>query len=191
MPRSTRTFDPGVSIHIIQRGNNRMPVFERDTDYEMFLLILAKAAKRDDVAVHAYVLMTNHYHLLITPNTRVGTARMMKHVDGRYAAYFNRQYARVGTPWNGRYRGIPISDEAYWLTCSRYIEQNPVRAGMVRTPDKYPWSSYTAHAEGLWPEWMTPHPLYRAMGRTAPERQLAYRAVFGSPLPQHVVQILQ
>jgi putative transposase len=103
--------------------------------------------------------------------------RMMKELGERYVKYFNREVDRVGTLWNGRYRGLIIDDERYWLTCLRYVEQNPVRAGMVEAPGDYQWSSYRAHAGGKWDDWLTPHPLYQSLGVTASERQRAYQAI--------------
>jgi putative transposase len=133
--------------------------------------------QRHDVALHAYVLMSTHFHLLPTPQSARAIPEFMQELDGRYTQYYNRRYSRVGTLWNGRYRSILIQDEAYLLTCLRYIEQNPVRAGMVSSPAEYGWSSHSAHAFGRWPEWLTPHPLYLALGTSAGARQAAYRTL--------------
>lgn len=177
MPRTHRCFIPGLSVHVIQRGNNRVPIFGFENDFEHFIELLRSSARDFTVAVHAYVLMTNHFHLLVTPTSDTGLPRMMKSLDGGYVRYYNRRHERIGTLWNGRYRGLAVKDERYWLTCLRYIEQNPVRAGMAETPDGYPWSSYSAHAFGRWPTWLTPHAIYQALGTQDGERQLAYRVL--------------
>lgn len=123
--------------------------------------------------------MTTHYHLIVTPTESSALSQMMKELGERYVKYFNRDTKRVGTLWNGRYRSLLIDDECYWLACLRYVEQNPVRAGMVATADEYRWSSYRAHAHGQWDDWLTPHPVYQALGVTAAERQCAYRSICG------------
>ena len=175
----------------MKRGNNRNRVFQRDEDYEVFLGLLRKAIDQQPVVLHAYVLMTNHFHLVMTPESPAAIPDAIKEVAGGYTRYFNRVYQRIGTIWNGRYRGIPIQDERYWLTCVRYVELNPVRAGIVRQADEYRWSSYSAHAHGAWPAWLTPHPLYEALGGTAQWRQTAYRAICEAPLPADHLQFLR
>jgi putative transposase len=191
MPRRSRIFIEGLSSHVIQRGNNRITIFQRAQDYEVFLELLRRATVRNPVAVHAFVLMTNHFHLLVTPTTEDALPQFMKDVDGSYVYYYNRAHQRIGTLWNGRYRGILIENVSYLLTCLRYIEQNPVRAGMVRTPEAYRWSSYAAHAFGRWPERLTAHPLYRELGSCAEARQLAYRHWCGLPLPNDHLSLLR
>ena len=178
MPRPRRTFSPGLSAHVIQRGNNRSAIFAGRPDYEVFLDLLRTAAGRHAVAVHAYALMTNHYHLLVTPDTTNGLPLMMKALNGNYVRYYNRHHQRIGTLWNGRYRGIPIGDERYWLTCLTYIEQNPARAGMTSDLAAYPWSSYRFHAsDQAESSWVAPHPVYLALGRCENERRAAYRTI--------------
>jgi len=191
MARRRRLYVAGLSLHVIQRGNNRMPIFQRDTDYEVFLALLRRGVRQHPVALHAFVLMPNHFHLLVTPTTADGLPAFMKALDGTYVVYYNRRHQRIGTLWNGRYRGILIEDERYWLTCLRYIEQNPVRAGIVRQPDVYRWSSYQAHAFGRWPEWLTPHDIYQSLGNTTQGRELAYRHLSGLPLPDDHLSILR
>jgi len=191
MGRAPRIFVEGVSLHIIQRGNNRGAIFQREVDYQVLLTVLQRAASRHGVAIHGYVLMTTHFHLIATPKSDKATAKMMKDADGFYTRYFNREYGRIGTLWNGRYRGIPIESERYWLTCLRYIEQNPCRAGMVRCAEDYRWSSYAAHASGCGPDWLTPHQLYLSLGKTPGARQLAYRALFAQPIPDSDVIIIR
>ena len=182
MARQRRIFVPGLSLHVIQRGVNRTAVFHHEIDYASFLAFLAEAAGRHGVAVHAYVLMTNHFHLIATPSDALALPRAMKELGARYVPYYNRQHNRIGTLWNGRYRGLTIDSRTYWLTCLRYIEQNPVRAGMTLTPGEYRWSSYAAHAHGEWPEWLSPHAVYVSLGSTSAERQAAYREICGPML---------
>lgn len=175
--RPRHIFVPGLSVHVIQRGNNHASIFARDTDRQMFLELTRRAIARYAVAAHAFVLMDTHVHLLVTPETETSLPRAMQQLGSTYVKYFNRTYERIGTLWNGRYRRIPVEDERYWLTCLRYIEQNPVRARIVSRPEDYRWSSFDAHAWGRWPDWLTPHPLYKALGQTDGERQAAYRAL--------------
>ena len=141
--------------------------------------LLRRSARNFCVTLHGFVLMTNHYHLIVTPTSNGGLPKMMKALDGGYVRYFNKRQERIGTLWNGRYRGLPLEDERYWLTCLRYVEQNPVRAGMVPAPHDYQWSSYSAHAFGRWPTWLTPHAVYQSLGRDDGERQRAYRELCG------------
>jgi putative transposase len=134
MPRTPRHHVPGVSLHVRQRGNNRCSIFREDKDYEVFLALLRSATRRYGIAVHGYGLMTTHTHLVLTPSTDYGTGKAMQQLGVCYVMYVNRKYARVGTLWTGRYLAKSIDDERYWLTCLRYIEQNPVRAGIVSDP---------------------------------------------------------
>ncbi len=172
-----RCFTPDLSYHLIHRGNNRMAIFQCAADHAVYLSILRDACDRDGVLLHAYVEMTTHCHLMVTPNHEVAVPRMMQRLGLKYVRYYNRKYNRTGTLWNGRYRALPIDTDKYWVTCLRYVEQNPVRAGMAETPAGYLWSSYTAHAFGRWPNWLTPHRVYLAMGPTPEQRQRAYRSL--------------
>lgn len=175
MARLPRLVVPHQPHHIIQRGNDRQPIFHDTEDYEVFLGHLREAAKSYQVAIHAYVLMTNHIHLLASPSDKTGLSRMMQWVGRHYVPYFNRKYGRTGTLWEGRYRGTVIDAERYFLICSRYIELNPVRAGIVVDPAEYPWSSYPHHA-GIKPDGLiTDHPLYWALGNTPFDREMAYK----------------
>ena len=172
-----RVFLPGLSVHVIQRGNNGIAVFHDDADRSTFLHFVRIAAASSGVEMHGFVLMSTHWHGLVTPATASALPDAMKIVGERYVPYFNRKYGRFGTLWAGRYRPLPITDELYWLTCLRYIEQNPVRARMVSTLEAHRWSSYRAHAFGEDPDWLVPHPIYLALGRTDIERRAAYRAI--------------
>jgi putative transposase len=169
-------------MHVTQRGNDRMDVFRGSADFTLFLSLLARYARRVDVDVHAFTLMTNHVHVMLTPQDEQALGRLMHRLASRYARYFNDTYTRTGTLWEGRYRACLIDSERYWLTCLRYVEQNPVRAGIVATPDTYRWTSYAMHAHGTGPEWLVPHPAYMALGHTSTARQTAYRALCGARL---------
>jgi putative transposase len=176
MPNGRRVFVPGVSLHVRQRGNNRCAIFGDDSDYQSYLVMLESAAREHGVAVHGYSLMTTHTHVQLTPSTESGTGKAMHQLGVRYVLYFNQKYQRVGTLWTGRYKAKPITDERYWLTCLRYIEQNPVRAGLVVRPDQYRWSSYGVHALGH-SDWLASHPVLDALGADKAQRQAAYRAI--------------
>jgi len=146
MPRKPRLFFPDQPVHIVKRGHNRDPIVARKADYQYFVQCLAAACREYDVALHAWVLMTNHIHLLASPGTEASIPRMMQWLGGHYARYFNRCYRRSGSLWEGRYKTSLIDSDAYLLKCYRYIELNPVRAGMVEHPRQYPWSSYRENA---------------------------------------------
>ena len=178
MPRKPRFFLADIPAHIVQRGHSREPVFFEHGDYRAYLTWLGEAARRYDCAIHAYVLMTNHVHLLATPADKQGISRMMQYVGRRYVPYINHTYATSGSIWEGRYKASLIHDEPYLLTCMRYIELNPVRAKMARSPGQYRWSSYRANARGIEETMISPHPLYFALGRTQASRLSAYQALF-------------
>jgi putative transposase len=178
VPRPPRVFQPGVSLHAYQRGHNCSAIFHEREDYQQFLNSLRWAAAENDVDIHAFALMTNHYHLLATPHAETTFPRAMKQLDGGYGRYSNRKHGRRGTIWCGRYDAKPLLDERYFWTCFTYIERNPVEAGIVAAAEDYPWTSYRAHAWGEQIRWLTPHPLYIALGETAVERQAAYQAIF-------------
>ena len=182
MPRRPRLAVGGVPLHIIQRGNNRTACFFNDSDRRLYLEWLAEYASLSDCAIHAYVLMTNHVHLLLTPQQSDSAALLMRRQGQRYAQYVNRTYQRSGTLWEGRYRSCIAQDERYVLACYRYIEMNPVRANMVEHPAEYPWSSYLVNAGGKLSDLVTLHKSYFHLGATAAERQFAYRALFDSGL---------
>ena len=164
MPRRARIVLPNVPIHLIQRGNNRHACFFADEDYRFYLDWLAKHAGKTGCRVHAYVLMTNHVHLLLSSDKADAPGALMKALGQRYVQYVNRTYRRSGTLWEGRFRSCPIQEETYLLACQRYIELNPVRAGMVPHPAEYRWSSYRANAQGEADALLQPHPLYTALG---------------------------
>jgi REP-associated tyrosine transposase len=179
-----RIYLPGISAHIYHRGNNRLAIFSVETDSEVFLTMLKTAAARHGLVVHAFVIMTTHFHLIATPETKTALSGTMKQLGERFVGYYNRKHHRTGTLWEGRFRAKHITDERYWLTCLRYVEQNPVRAGIVATPDAHRWSSYGFHAFGHQPNWLVHHPVYLRLGSTAEQRQTAYRAICAEPLPE-------
>lgn len=177
MARLPRLTLPGHLHHVIQRGNNRQSIFADREDFETMLSLLADNAQKFGVAVHAYVLMDNHFHLLCTPTTADGLPQMMQAVGRRYVQYFNRRHARTGTLWEGRYRSTVLQPERYLLPCMVYLDLNPVRAGQVAQPGDYPWSSH-AHWLGLRHDrLLTPHALYWALGNTPFAREAAYAAL--------------
>lgn len=179
-----RIYLPDVSAHVYHRGNNRMPIFEEESDCRVFLSMLNDAADYHGTSVHAFVIMTTHFHLIATPRTEISLACTMKQVGERYTYYYNRTRNRTGTIWEGRYRAKHILEDRYWLTCLRYVEQNPVRAKMVPSAAAYRWSSYAIHALGRPPGWLEPHALYLSLGPSADQRQTAYRAICAELLPE-------
>ena len=178
MARLPRFVLPGHPQHVIIRGNNRDPIFNADEDYHFYLDKLQDAARKHQCDIHAYVLMTNHVHLLVTPYTEDGISKMIQMLGRYYVQYFNYTYRRSGTLWEGRYKASLIDSDTYALTCYRYIELNPVRANMVGHPAEYPWSSYRGNALGERDGVLTPHPLFLALGNSPEARQAAYRALF-------------
>jgi putative transposase len=178
MPRKPRFYVPGVPVHVVQRGNNRGDIFFGDADNSVYLDWLKEAAKRYDCKVHAYVLMTNHVHILATPKEKDSISRMMQYVGRRYVPYINHTYGRSGTLWEGRYKGSLIQEDSYLLACMRYIELNPVRAKIVRTAAAYRWSSYQANASERKSELILPHRVYMALGKDDVGRRAAYKKLF-------------
>lgn len=169
---------PGVPAHVVQRGNNRSACFFTEEDYQFYLECLAQGLRRYGVSLHAYVLMTNHVHLLVTPTNAEGISRLMQHLARLYVLYINRTYRRTGTLWEGRHKASLVQAETYLLTCYRYIEMNPVAAGMTASPDEYRWSSYGWHGWGQANPLITDHALYDALGVEELARRRAYRELF-------------
>jgi putative transposase len=169
-------------MHIIQRGNNRADCFFRETDCLVYLSLLRDSARRFDCAIHAYVLMTNHVHLLMTPGSADGASLVMKHLGQQFVQYVNRSRDRTGSLWEGRFRSSIVDSEGYLLRCHRYIEMNPVRAGMVTHPGDYSWSSYRANAWGLPSELVTMHSRFAGLGHTDEQRRAAYINLFQADL---------
>jgi putative transposase len=178
MPRRSRIMLSGIPVHIVQRGNNRQQCFHRHEDQQFYLFHLARLLPRSKCALHAYCLMTNHVHLLVTPATPDGCARLMKDIGQLYTQYVNRTYGRSGSLWEGRFRSCLVQAEDYLLACYRYIELNPVRAGLCSHPRAFEWSSYRANADGVPNPLVTPHAEYLRLGNGDQERMRTYRALF-------------
>lgn len=174
MARLPRLTVPGYPHHVIQRGNNRQPIFASDSDRERLLALLAEYAADFGVAIHAYVLMDNHFHLLATPSTADGLPKMMQAVGRRYVRYFNDRQGRTGTLWEGRYRSTLIETDRYLLTCMAYIDLNPVRAGLVTQARDFVWSSHRYYIGQRQDKLVTPHPLVWTLGNTPFAREAAY-----------------
>jgi putative transposase len=182
MPRRSRVHLDGVPLHIVQRGHNREPCFFCEDDYTSYLYWLERALAETGCALHAYVLMTNHVHLLLTPRKAATVPRLLISLGRRYVQYINKTYKRTGTLWDSRYKSSSIQADTYLLLCQRYIELNPVRAAMVDDPAHYRWSSYRRNGLGQADSRLTSHPLYDGLGRDDKERQLNYRHLFRTEL---------
>jgi putative transposase len=191
MARQPRFYVPGEAQHVIQRGNNRAPIFTHEHDHLAFLRWLGEASREHGVMVHAYVLMTNHIHLLATPMHGESLSKALQSVGRRYVQYFNYSYQRTGTLWEGRYRATIVDSERYLFTCMRYIELNPVRAGIVAHPIAYRWSSYHANARGAPDVLLSQHELYNRLGRSELERQRAYQELFRSQLGRADIEAIR
>ncbi len=178
MPRKPRFFVPGYAAHLVQRGNNRSATFFEQKDYETYLCLLAEAASRYGCEIHAYVLMTNHVHLLASLYERESISRMMQYIGRHYVPYINQKYRRTGTLWEGRFKACPVANSSYALACYRYIEMNPVRASMVRRPEEYLWSSFQVNAGLGRSTLLTEHAAYSGLGQTQAKRSFNYRKMF-------------
>jgi len=178
MARLIRVSPIGVPQHIVQRGNNRQVCFGGEEDMKAYLSWLKEYSVKHGVEIHAWVLMTNHVHLLCTPQEEAAVSKMMQSIGRMYVRYYNYTYQRSGTLWEGRFKASLIQSERYLLELHRYIELNPVRADMVDEPSEYSWSSYGCNALGVETELQTPHELYVALGKTKQERLVNYRALF-------------
>jgi len=178
MARLVRVSPVGVPQHIVQRGNDRQICFGGEEDMKAYLNWLKEFSKKYNVDVHAWVLMTNHVHLLCTPQEEGGVSRMMQSIGRMYVRYYNNTYQRSGTLWEGRFKSSLVQSERYLLELYRYIELNPVRADMVDDPAEYSWSSYACNALGIETELQTPHSEYLLLGKTKEERVDNYRTLF-------------
>jgi putative transposase len=187
MSRQKRFILPAVPLHIIQRGNNRGPCFAGTADYLVYLTLLRQYAAETACQIHAYVLMTNHVHLLLSAGSRTAPSILMRRLGQHYVQYFNRRHTRSGTLWEGRFRSCLVDTDRYLLVCQRYIELNPVRARMVEAPEAYPWSSYRANALGADDPLVTPHVVYHGLGAHAFDRRAAYRHLFLEELSEQLL----
>lgn len=187
MARLPRPDLAGVPQHVVQRGNNRMPCFLDDEDRCRYLQCLHESLLRYGCELHAYVLMSNHVHLLLTPSEKGAVSRLMQTLSRNYVGLFNGRNNRTGTLWKGRYKPCLVDTESYVLTCSRYIELNPVRAWMTSDPADYPWSSYRANALSQADPMVTQHAAMQALGGSTEAKATAYRALFSEALSDETV----
>ena len=191
MPRKPRMYLPDVPCHVIQRGNNREASFFTVRDYQFYLECLRDASQRYGVLVHAYALMTNHVHLLMTPIKKHSISSVMQSIGRRYVQYINQTYRRTGTLWEGRHKASLVDEENYLLTCMRYIELNPVRANLVSHPSEYRWSSYRCNANNEENKLIFRHGTYEALGLSREERAQAYRSLFNLELEPDDVTLIR
>lgn len=191
MPRLARLRLAGMPLHVIQRGNNRVACFATDADRLVYLALLKELSALFPCDLHAYVLMTNHVHLLATPRQRDNVSLLMKHLGQRYVQYFNRTHDRTGSLWEGRFKSSIVESDSYLLTCQRYIELNPVRAGMVEKPAQHPWSSFRANALGDPSALLTPHPAYQALGKSTEARARNYLSLFDDSLSAESLKLIR
>lgn len=185
MARLPRLVIPGQPQHVIVRGNNRGDIFRTEADFRFYLEKLQLACDKHDCKIHAYVLMTNHVHLLITPQAEDGLSKLIQMLGRYYVQFYNYTYNRTGTLWEGRYKSTLIDSEAYLLTCMRYIELNPVRAGMVKHPSEYPWSSYRCNALGEIDNLVVPHIEFMRLGQSVSDRHASYRQLFKAHISEY------
>ncbi len=190
MARLPRLSVPGYPHHVIQRGNNRQAIFSTPADYRLLLNLLDENTKKFDVAVHAYVLMSNHFHLLATPETQDGLPQMMQAVGRRYVRYFNDAQGRTGTLWEGRYKSTLIQTDRYLMACMAYIDLNPVRGGLVAQARDYPWSSHGHYIGQQADRLITPHALYWELGNTPFAREAAYAELVNTGVSVDQQQVL-
>lgn len=184
MPRKTRNYLPYIPAHIVQRGHNRNSTFLYSSDFEFYKRVLGEGLKRYSLKLHAYCLMTNHVHLLVTPEFSDSISRMMQHIGRQYVRYFNNRYQRSGTLWEGRHKGSIVDAEGYLLACYRYIEMNPVVARIVNHPAGYKWSSYHHNALGKPDQLITAHSIYSSLSKDNRNVCRNYRQLFEVPLTE-------
>ena len=187
MPRKKRFYIAGMPAHVMQRGHNKKTIFFEEKDYREYLKFLKKVADKYECQVHAYVLMTNHVHFLITPSTDKSISLLFQSLGRLYVTYINKTYKRSGTLWEGRHKGNIIDTQTYFLNCMKYIELNPVRANMVRHAADYPWSSYSANALGKTNAILTPHSEYLSLSKNKIERLERYQLLLDSSLQPNVL----
>jgi putative transposase len=192
MARQARTALPGYTYHVIQRGNNHQLIFSSDADRREMLELLFEASREYSVAIHSYVLMDNHFHLLLTPSTQAGLSKMMQSIGRSYVLRFNKRQGRSGTLFEGRFRSALVQSERYLLACMTYIDLNPVRAQMVAQPQDFAWSGYAHYSGGLSDRLITPHPHFFNLGNTPFSRERAYQELVQAGLTaQQQTQITQ
>ncbi len=187
MPRKPRFFLPNVPVHMIVRGNSRQAVFAEDEDYFAYRSWLKEASELYNCQIHAYVMMTNHVHILLSAEEPTNISKLSQAVGRKYVPYFNHKYGKSGTLWEGRFKSSSIDSKFYLLACYRYIELNPIRAGMVKNSEDYVWSSYHANALGEKDSLITAHPVYLRLGKTKTQRQSTYKDLFKEPLGENLI----
>jgi len=191
MARPTRLELPGIPLHVIQRGNNRAACFFGEMDRRFYLKCLREAAGRRNCAIHAYVLMDNHIHLLATPNEPGAVARMLQDVGRRYVRIINTIHGRTGTLWEGRFKSSLVDSESYLMTCHRYIELNPVRAALTAEPGAYPWSSHRHYSSGAHDKLITEHPVFVGLGPSDAERRAAFCSLFDEQFDASTLRLIR
>jgi REP-associated tyrosine transposase len=191
MARRLRHILPGVAVHLIQRGVNRAACFGAEADYLVYLSHVRQLSAKHGCAIHAYCLMTNHVHLLLTPSAAESCTALMRDLGRRYVPYFNRRHQRTGTLWEGRFRSCIVESASYVLACHRYIELNPVRARMVHHPSGYLWSSYAVSSGACSDPFVSPHPEFAALSADSQKRHAAYRALFDSELDETMLEAIR
>jgi len=187
MPRRPRVHIDGLPLHIVLSFHNREACFFCDTDYQAYLHWLGEALKKESCMLHAYCLMTNPIHLLLTPKLAESIPPLIIALGRKYVQYINKTYHRTGTLWDSRYKSSQVQEETYLLTCQRYIELNPVRASMVEEPARYRWSRYRFNGLGEANQYLSPHPVYMSLGENSKSRQTAYRSLFQSELDNDAI----
>jgi putative transposase len=191
MPRPVRLNIVGVPQHVTQRGNNRQACFFSESDYQLYLNLLLAASERHACEIHAYVLMTNHVHLLVTPLALNGVSLLFRDLGRDYVRITNKTYKRTGTMWEGRFKSSLVDSERYCLTCYRYIELNPVRAGMVKLPEEYTWSSFRSNGKGQHDPLLSPHQSWLALGDNDDMRRKSYLNLFDQPIRDKDLQVIR
>ena len=187
MPRKPRFFLPNVPVHMMIRGNSQQAIFAEEEDYFAYRSWLREASELYDCKIHAYVLMTNHVHILLSADDTRNISKLSQSVGRKYVPYFNHKYGKSGALWEGRFKASSVDSEFYLLACYRYIEMNPVRANMVKDASDYAWSSYHRNANGDTDMTITPHSVYLRLGITKDNRQRAYKALFEKTLSDELV----
>lgn len=192
MPRKARVIIPNTPHHIMQRGHNRQVVFSSEEEFQYYRENLILYKKQFGCKVHAYCLMTNHVHLIVNPGDNPESlSLLMKRLAGRQTRYVNNLEKRSGSLWEGRFKSSIISSKEYLLACCRYIELNPLRAGLVNDPKDYLWSGYNHKVEGIADKAIDLDSNYRALGNTPKERQSAYKAYVIQTIPDEELQLIR
>ena len=191
MARRPRLFVADIPYHIVQRGNNKNPIFFSEQDYIFFLEVLGEAKLKHPCLIYSYCLMTNHFHMLIEPKEKENASLLMKFLGAKYVRYMNKFHSRSGTLWEGRFKSSLIDEEMYFLSCLRYIEMNPVRAGIVTSPELYRWSSYRFRAFGEKSYILDLDSWYNSLGYDSKERQFSYRSFFREEIPRPVINLIR